>query len=176
MTLSACGYRLGVVPCEGFSSVKTVGVPLFLNRSFAPRAEDIFTTTFRESVQALPCVKLRPADEAEALLKGTIWTVETYPVAVDPRFLALEYGLRLVLSVSLERRDDDSVIWKTGRMQDEIHFYASPADTRPGYTVPYRPADPLLYQINEREAMIKLSRRMSSRVMDMLQLGFEKGK
>ena len=169
LLVSACGYRLGVVSCEGLTALKTVGVPVFVNRCYIPRAEDAFTTSFREGLRSLPCVKVVAPAQAVTLLKGTIWSSETYPVAVDTEFLALEYGLRMVVSVTLVNADDKTVIWQSGRMTDEIHYYASPEEARPAHgSLSYRPADPLLYQVNEREAMIKLARRMASTAMEKL--------
>ncbi len=163
LSLCACGYRMGGVPCGSFLKVRTVAVPLFQNRSYEPLAEDVFTETFRERIRSLPCLRLEPAGDAEALLRGTLLRVEIYPVAVDTEFLVLEYGMRVVISLSLEERESGEVLWQAASMEDEVRFYAGqfPAD----------PSDPMLLQGNRREALIQLSRKMSEQAMDRLLIG-----
>ena len=158
VALAACGYRLGGVPCESHLTVRKIGVPLFQNRSFEPRAEDVLTESFRVRVQALPCFSLSPVGRADALLKGTILSIQTYPVAVDTDFLALEYGMLLALTVTLEQCSDKKILWRANRVEQEIRFYAS--------------SDPMLLQVNNREALEKAARVISERVMDQLLLGF----
>jgi hypothetical protein len=164
LPLAACGYRLGGVPCDSFLPVRTVGVPLFVNRSHEPLAEDVFTATFRESVRSLPCIGLRASEEADALLKGTIVRAEIFPVAVDPEFLVLEYGMRITITLTLEKRVDNAVLWQSGPLEEEARFYAS--------AVPTDPSDPMLLQENRREALIQVSRRVAERVTDRLLLGY----
>ena len=98
---AACGYRLGGYSCESFASVQNISVPLFSNRSYLQRTENVFSEALRKQVQAVSCFSLSSRAKADALLKGTILSVETYTVAVDEEFLAVEYGMRVVLSVSL---------------------------------------------------------------------------
>jgi len=159
----ACGYRMGGGAGEEFLVVRTVAVPLFQNRSYEPLAEDVFTRSFREGVRSLPCVALTSSQEAEALLRGTVLSVESFPVGVDESFLVLEYGLRAVVSVSLESRGGGEVLWEGGYIEEEIRFYA-------GRSGP-DPSDPMLLQENRREALVRLSQRMSQRAMDRLLLG-----
>jgi len=161
--LGACGYRMGGVPCDAGAGVRSVAVPLFQNRSFEPLAEDVFTETFRQGVESRPCVTLGSAGDAEALLRGTVLGVEVYPVAVDPDFLVLEYGMRVSLCLSLTSRDSGEVLWESGPMQEEVRFYAS--------RVPAVPADPMLLQANRREALTQLARTMARRSLERLLLG-----
>ena len=135
-----------------------MAVPLFQNRSYTPRAEDFFTQAFRERLQFLPCYRLTGEDRSGAVLRGTVQSVESYPVAVDSQFLALEYGLRVVVSLSLESRPDGRVLWQAERVEDEVRFYAS--------------SDPLLFQDNRREALKRLAWRLADRLLDQLSLGF----
>ena len=156
---ASCGYRLGSVPSKALDPVRHVSVPLFQNHSFALRAGDLFTEAFRERLQAIPCIRLRPGREADAVFKGSVLSVSTFPVAVDTEFLALEYGIRVVLSTSLVRRSDGKTLWDSGEVEGEGRFYAS--------------SDPMLLQNNRYEALKKLSWRMSERMMDQLLLGLE---
>jgi hypothetical protein len=63
-----------------------------------------------------------------------------------------------VLSVSLKRSGDGEVLWQADMLEEEVSFYAS--------------SDPLLQKDNREEALMKLSSRMSERVVDRLLLGF----
>jgi len=154
----ACGYRMGLQPCESPVTAKNIFIPLFQNQSFEPRLENLFTMAFRERIQALPCVSLAPRKQADALLKGKILSVDQRRAAVNEEFFAMEYRMRVVLSVSLKRSGDGEILWQADMLEEEVSFYAS--------------SDPLLQKDNREEALMKLSSRMSERVVDRLLLGF----
>jgi hypothetical protein len=154
----ACGYRMGPRPCDSPVTAENIFIPLFQNQSFEPRLENLFTMAFRERIQALSCVSLASRKQADALLKGKILSVDQYRAAVDEEFFAVEYRMRVVLSVSLERSGDGEVLWQADMLEDEVSFYAS--------------SDPLLQKDNREEALMKLSSRMSAKVVDRLMLGF----
>jgi Lipopolysaccharide-assembly len=158
LATAACGYRLGAHPCESPIAAKSIAIPLFENDSFEPRLENLFTKAFRERIKATPCVSLGSGEEADALLKGRVVSVDTYKVAVNEEFLAVEYRMRVVLAVSLERRVDGKVLWRQDRLEEEVPFYAT--------------SDPLLFNDNREEALMRLSSRMSEKVVDRLLLGF----
>jgi outer membrane lipopolysaccharide assembly protein LptE/RlpB len=154
----ACGYRLGEHPCQSPVAAKNINVPLFENLSFEPRLEDLMTVAFRERIQALPCVTLCSPQEADAVLKGRIVSVDEYTAAVNESFFAMEYRMRVVMAVSLERNGDGEVLWRDDSLEEEVSFYAS--------------SDPLLQKDNREEALMQLSSRLSERAVDRLLLGF----
>ena len=164
VSLNGCGYRMGEGPCHAFVKVRTVAVPLFQNLSHEPFAEDVFTRAFRGDVRSLPCVSLARGERAEAVLRGTVLSVDSYPVGVDRSFRVLEYGMRAAVSLSLETSESGEILWETGRLEEEVRFYA----TRAGGD----PSDPMLLQENRRDALIRLAQRMSRRAMDGLLLGY----
>jgi hypothetical protein len=149
---------LGAHPCESPVAAKSIAIPLFENDSFEPRLENLFTMAFRERIKAMPCVSLGSGQEADALLKGRIVSVDSYPVAVNEDFFAMEYRVHVVLALSLERCGDGEVLWREDRLAEEVSFYAT--------------SDPLLFKDNREEALMRLSRRMSERAVDRLLLGF----
>lgn len=158
IAVAACGYRLGAHSCESTVTARNIAIPLFQNQSQEPRLENLFTEAFRDRIQALPCVSLRSRNQADALLKGTILSVESHRVAVDEDFFAMEYRMRVVLAVSLVRSQDGEVLWRADRLEEEVPFYAS--------------SDALLFKDNREEALMELSRRMSERAVDRILLGF----
>jgi|GEM_PF-1090636 len=154
----ACGYHLGTHSCESDRMAKNIAIPLFQNASLEPRLENLLTQAFRDRIQALPCVTLCSRNQADALLKGKILSVDSYTVAVDEEFFAMQYRMRVVLSVSLVRTEDGEVLWRDGGLEEEVSFYAS--------------SDPLLFKDNREEALMDLSGRMSERAVDRILLGF----
>lgn len=157
-TLVACGYRLGAHSYESHVTARNIAVPLFENLSHEPRLENLMTEAFRDRIQALPSVSLCSREQADALLKGKILSAELYRVAVNRDFFAMEYRMRVVLAVSLERLQDGEVLWRNDGLEEEVAFYAS--------------SDALLFNDNREEALMELSRRMSERAVDRLLLGF----
>jgi hypothetical protein len=158
LAAAACGYQLGAHSCDSDITARNIAIPLFRNQSQEPRVENLFTEAFRDRVQALPCVSLCGRSEADALLKGKILSVESYRVAVDKDFFAMEYRMRVVLAVYLVRSQDGEVLWQADRLEEEVPFYAS--------------SDALLFKDNREEALMEVSRRMSERAVDRILLGF----
>jgi hypothetical protein len=158
LAAAGCGYRLGASPCESPAAASRIAVPLFENRSQEPRIENLLTEAFRDRIQALPCVSLSSGKEADALLKGRILSVETYTLAVEERFFAMQYRMRVVMAVSLERSEDGEVLWQDDRLEEEVSFYAS--------------SDALLFKDNREEALLALSSRISQRAVDRIVFGF----
>ncbi len=154
LLVTACGYRLGAYPCRSVMTVQTVEIPLFENLTHEPRVENTFTTAFRHRLQNLPCLSLGAGQQGEAVLKGKILAIESNIVAVDREFMSMEYGLRILLSLSLLSGNEGMVIWTAEKITDEIRFYAS--------------SDPLLYKDNREEALMKLSQIMAERVLDQM--------
>jgi len=159
LAVGACGYHLGGIPCEpSLLGARKIAIPVFKNRSFEPRAENLFTESFREQIQELSCFSLSPKGEADALLMGTIVEVTTYPVAVDEDFMAVQYGMRAVLSVSLVRSPGGDILWHAPMVEEEVSFHALP--------------DAQMFHDNNREALTKLSWKMAEKILEQLVLGF----
>ena len=154
----ACGYHLGAHSCESDVMAKNIAIPLFQNLSHEPRLENLLTEAFRDRIQALPCVSLCSTNRADALLKGKILSVESYTVAVDEEFFAMEYRMRVEMAVSLVRSEDGKVLWRDDSLQEEVSFYAT--------------SDALLFKDNREEALMDLASRMSERAVDRILLGF----
>lgn len=153
-----CGYHLGAHSCESDVMAKNIAIPLFQNLSHEPRLENLLTEAFRDRIQALPCVSLCSTNRADALLKGKILSVESYTVAVDEEFFAMEYKMRVEMAVSLVRSEDGKVLWRDDSLQEEVSFYAT--------------SDALLFKDNREEALMDLASRMSERAVDRILLGF----
>ena len=151
---TGCGYRLGGYPSQSPTSVQKVEVPLFENLTHEPRVENTFTSAFRHRLQALPDLSLSARSQAEAVLKGKILAVESDVVAVDREFMAMEYRLTILLSLSLQQSKDGGILWTDDNITDDIRFYAS--------------SDPLLVRDNREEALIKLSHRIAERALDQM--------
>ena len=158
LVVTACGYRLGAHSCESDRMAKNIAIPLFQNESQEPRLENLLTQAFRDRIQALPCASLCSCEQADALLKGKVLSVESYTVAVDEEFFAMEYRMRVVMAVSLVRSEDGEVLWRDGGLEEEVSFYAN--------------SDPLLFKDNREEALMDLAGRISERAVDRILLGF----
>ena len=120
--------------------------------------ENILTEAFRDRLLSVSGARLCSSGEADALLKGTVRSVEISPVAVNKDFLAMEYRIHLDLSVSLERQRDGKILWRLEKVEDETRFHAS--------------SDALLFKDNREEALTRLSQTLSQRIVDQILLDF----
>lgn len=154
----ACGYRLAPTPEARELPFRTIGVPLFRNDTQEPRIENELTAAFRSRLLEVRAVRFAPVEEADAVLRGRISSVQVSPVAVSEQFFAMEYRIEVTLSLLLEEREGGNILARLDSLREEARFYAS--------------SDPLLAQDNRREAILKLSRNVAARAVDAILLGF----
>lgn len=154
----ACGYRLAPTLEDRALPFRTISVPLFRNDTQEPRLENELTAAFRSRLLEVPGIRLVPVDEADAVLRGRISSVQVSPVAVSERFFATEYRIEVTLSLLLEEREGGEILGRLDSLREEARFYAS--------------SDALLARDNRSEAILKISRSLAARAWDAILLGF----
>lgn len=154
-----CGYRLGPSQRAEPLPFRTISVPLFRNDTQEPRIENELTAAFRSRLLEIPGVRLAPAQEADAVLRGRVSAVQILPVAVNENFFATEYRIEVTLSLLLEERKGGKILARLDSLRDDIRFYAS--------------SDGLLARDNRREAILRVSRNLAARAWDAILLGLE---
>lgn len=109
-TLSGCvGYRVGsMLPPD----IRSVYVPVFINRTGEPQIETETTRATIEALQVDGSFKVAAEDQADAILYVTLLRYDLAPIVyeTDRRITATEYRLVLTASVVLKRRSDGSVL------------------------------------------------------------------
>ena len=126
--LAGCGYSLRASLPAG---VKTVHIPVLVNRTQEPGIEDFVTQALTEAVVTSGLVKIaRSAAEADAMLEGSIVEYTITSLAFDRSSNVTQYRLQIALSLTLRNRQKNEVIWTQDRIADRADLPVSGAVTQ----------------------------------------------
>lgn len=130
----ACGYHLVGSGGEIPGGVKSIGVPMFENRTRRSEVEQRFTEQVVEELSTRSDVLILPGpDGADALLKGVITGYETTPVVLTAEGRASRYEVTVTASVRLEDLREERTLWANDqfvfRRQYEVEVDIEVIDT-----------------------------------------------
>ncbi|MBV8518482.1 MAG: LptE family protein [Acidobacteria bacterium] len=113
LSLSGCGYALVGHSNLLDPSIHTIQVPAFVNRTTRVELEQRVTQAVAEEFVSRGRLRLvTTANEADAILRGSIDTFNIFPIAFD-QGRATRYQVSITAKIELvDHRHDDKVIWK----------------------------------------------------------------
>ena len=115
LLVGACGY--GFIP-QGESigkNIQKIFVDVFANKTSEANIENTFRTAFADQVIQGRRFKLASSpDEADAILKGSVESLSAAPLYYQATNLAAEDRMTVVLSLTLEARDPQKILWANG--------------------------------------------------------------
>jgi outer membrane lipopolysaccharide assembly protein LptE/RlpB len=82
LSLSGCGYHLGEIKPTPMRRVTTIAVPSFKNETLLPRVEAQTADAVAKQFQQDGTYRIESSDQADAILEGTIVSVERQPMRV----------------------------------------------------------------------------------------------
>lgn len=160
LVLTCCGYAL--VGHSNFlpSSVKTIQVPTFVNRTTRVQLEQRVTQAVADEMVSRGRLKLvNNANAADVILKGSIDSFGIFPIAFNPQGLATQYQISITANIQLlDHRNEDKVLWKN----DQYRFVDN-------YQVNVQSADAF---DQETRAIIDIAQRFSETLVTNLLEGF----
>ncbi len=110
--LSGCaGYRIGDVKPHALREIRTIAIPTFRNETYNPRIEVLITNTIIKQLQQDGTYRVTTADQADAVLRGTVRGVQRVPArGVRGNVLATtEFNLGLLVGYTLTNRAGEVV-------------------------------------------------------------------
>lgn len=111
--LLACGYHLAGKGSTLPPSVRSVGIPIFDNRTSRPELEQRVTEHVIDEFTTRGRVRILPGEEgADAVLRGTLFTYTTTPVILNPEGRATRYEILITARVVLSEPATDKVLWE----------------------------------------------------------------
>jgi hypothetical protein len=154
LAAAGCGYhfaeRTDAIPAE----LKTVAIPLWRNDTAEPGLETIFTNAVVKQFATRGWLEPVKAGEADTILEGRIETVDVSPVAFSSAAIELEDRVSVVASVTLKRKNDQSVLWSSSRvLGSEVY------DSTPDFNVNLR---------NREQALRKVAADMAASLHDQI--------
>ncbi len=117
--LGACGYSFrGTLP----SHIKTVAVPIFLNRTQEPGVDSIITAAVARAFATNGRLRVvRPAD-ADAILDGEIMSYGVWPIAFDPALNIQLYRLAVTLNLRMRDVRRNTVLFQQANVTEQADF------------------------------------------------------
>jgi Lipopolysaccharide-assembly len=110
--LPACGYHLAGKGTTLPSSVRSVGIPIFDNRTSRPELEQRVTEHVIDEFTTRGRVRILPGEEgADAVLRGALLTYTTTPVVLNPEGRATRYEILITARVALSEPATDKILW-----------------------------------------------------------------
>jgi outer membrane lipopolysaccharide assembly protein LptE/RlpB len=128
LAVAGCGYSLrGTLPPD----IRTVGVPIFTNRTPQPAIEALVTRAILDAFATQGRLAVASPDVADAVLEGEIVTYDVVSIAFDRRANVQQYRLVLTLNLRMRDRRRDTVLFqRTGlREQADFRVFGTVAET-----------------------------------------------
>ena len=120
LSLGGCGYTLRTSLPPG---IKSIHVPVLVNRTQEPGIEDFITQALTQAVVQASRVRIAAnAREADASLEGSIVEYRLTALSFDRNTNVTSY--RLILGLSLTFRDlrQNRVMWQQDRIEERADF------------------------------------------------------
>jgi outer membrane lipopolysaccharide assembly protein LptE/RlpB len=152
ISLTACGYRFrggGNLP----GGIKTVSVKIFENNTSETGIENIFTNDFIYEITRNKAAVLTDPGDSEAEISGTLTRMSIETISHEGINVANERRVTVYLDLLLTKSDGEIL-----HAVDNISEYED-------YAVA---GDKLATEKNRRDAIIKLSKRLSEKVYGRL--------
>ena len=119
VVVGGCGYTVrGNLP----SHLKTVAVPVFVNRTQEPAVENSITSAVVEAFSTNGRLRVVRREEADSLLEGQIIGYRLEPLAFDARANARQYRLIVTLSLKFTDLRKNEVLFEEKALQEKADF------------------------------------------------------
>ena len=144
-----CGYQMVGKKTHVPSGLTSVAIPTFVNQTFEPGIEVLFTQAFLKGFIQDRRAKVVDRKEADSVLEGMIKSLEISSVSYDRSNLALEYQINVVMDLILKKRSGE-ILWREKDLTERTWYRAS--------------SNALLNEANKAAALQQAGRSMAERI------------
>jgi hypothetical protein len=124
--VSGCGYTLAGRGSALPASIRSIGIPIFTNRTSVFNLETTLTTKVRTEFIGRGKYKIVPtATGVDSLLTGEVTSVSIVPSAFNSAQLASRYAITMTARVELRDTRDDMVLWDNPSLVFRAEFDAT---------------------------------------------------
>ena len=156
-----CGYQFRTTGQPLGMTIDSIAIPMIESTASERGVEPDFTKIVREEFISLAKVPLSAETEAQTVLSGRIYRIETQPLSFDVRetdingdtanfSVTTSRRLSIRLDAKLTERKSGKVIWHDPRMEEKSRFDVS--------------TDPLVNRRNEQLALERIARLLARRM------------
>src|SRR6266576_2881763 len=114
LLLTGCGYALVGKGNSLPSTIHTIDVPAFVNKTTRVELEQRVTQSVAEEFVSRGRLRLVSAPkDADVILRGSIDSFGIFPIAFNQQGRATQYQISITANIELvDHRNEDKVIWK----------------------------------------------------------------
>jgi len=160
--VASCGYHFsgeGQGPKPG---LVCIAIPVFENKTSEPNAGAIFAAALRETFMSKGSMKVVPVEDAQAVFKGTVKSIDIIPIAHNisstvSNWITVESRLFITLDIRCEEKETHKVLWSDPAFRYYKIYRVNDNPLQP---------DPIAGFENRQYALQFLAREMSIRIHD----------
>jgi hypothetical protein len=113
VTASGCGYALAGRGSSLPDYIRTIGIPLFENRTPFVTIEQLFTEKVRVEFQSRGRYAVQPTEPgADAVVRGDVTGISATPAAFGNQQLATRYRFTVTVSVKVDDVKQQKTLWE----------------------------------------------------------------
>jgi outer membrane lipopolysaccharide assembly protein LptE/RlpB len=117
--VSGCGYSLrGHLP----GHIRTIAVPIFVNRTQEPAVESIITRAVVEAFSTNGRLRLAKVEDADAILEGEITGFAVDSIAFDRNANVQLYRLRVTMNLTMRDLRQNTVLFRQPNFSERSDF------------------------------------------------------
>ena len=115
--LAACGYSLAGRGSFLPAYIRTIGIPLFLNRTAFVTVEQLFTERVRVEFQSRGRYAVQPTEAgADGIVRGEIMGISAVPAGFTDAQLATRYRFTVTVSVKFDDVLQKKTLWENAAL------------------------------------------------------------
>jgi hypothetical protein len=154
MGASACGYSLAGRGSFLPDYIRTIGIPLFANRTPFLTAEQLFTEKVRIEFQSRGSYVVQPTESGvDGVVRGEIAGISAVPAGLSDVQLATRYRFTVVMAVKFEDLAQKKTLWENSALSFSDEYELQSRLSLEGAAG----ADAAVFLEQERAAMDRLS-------------------
>ena len=117
--LGGCGYSFqGTLP----EHVKTIAVPIFVNRTQQPAVEGVITRAIVDAFATNGRLRVVRPEDADSILEGEVLQYTVGAIAVDPSLNVQQYRLGVTLSLRMRDVRLNKLLFEQAQFSEQADF------------------------------------------------------
>jgi outer membrane lipopolysaccharide assembly protein LptE/RlpB len=117
--LGGCGYSFhGTLP----NHVKTIAVPIFINRTQQPAVEGVITRAIVDAFATNGRLRVVRTEDADSILEGEVLQYNVNAIAVDPSLNVQQYRLGVTLNLRMRDVRLNRLLFEQANFSEQADF------------------------------------------------------
>ena len=117
--VAGCGYSFhGTLPAH----IRTVAVPMFVNRTQHPAVESVITRAFVDAFATNGRLRVVRREDADSILEGEVVGYSVGAIAVDPSLTVQQYRLAVTLNLRMRDVRRNELLFQQANFTEQADF------------------------------------------------------